>query len=191
MRPYVYILYQLARPFATVPPEALAALLLLVFTNPGVLAAVLFVLKFIIGIIVSGIIGWYLKALFEYYVWSELPPEHQRTLLAVRDRALPKKPDQYRPTNRDGVGCAPVGSRRKLYDRIVGGRSDTNIPFEQARNMLLRLGFEERVRGSHHIFTREGIEELIDIQEVGGECKPYQVKQMRAVLKKYNLRKEL
>jgi len=96
-----------------------------------------------------------------------------------------------RPTNCDSVGCTPVGSRRKLYDRIVSGRSDANIPFEQTRNMLLRLGFKERVRGSHHIFTREGIEELIDIQEVGGECKPYQVKQMRAVLKKYNLREEL
>ena len=84
-----------------------------------------------------------------------------------------------------------MGSRLRLYDRIVGGRSDANIPFEKTRNMLLRLGFKERVRGSHHIFTRQGIEELIDIQEVGGECKPYQVKQMRAVLKKYNLRKEL
>jgi hypothetical protein len=96
-----------------------------------------------------------------------------------------------RPSHCDGVGCALVGSRRKLYDRIVGGRSDANIPFEQTRSMLLHLGFKERVRGSHHIFNREGIEELIDIQKVGGECKPYQVKQMRAVLKKYNLRKEL
>ncbi len=57
----------------------------------------------------------------------------------------------------------------------------------------MRLGFEERTGGtSHHKFFREGIEELINVQEVeGGKCKPYQVKQMRAVLKKYNLGKEL
>jgi hypothetical protein len=41
------------------------------------------------------------------------------------------------------------------------------------------------------VFTREGIEEIINLQEVKGKCKPYQVKQMRAVLRKYNLRKEL
>ena len=84
-----------------------------------------------------------------------------------------------------------MGRRRKLYDRIVSGRSDANIPFEQTVNLLEYLGFDKRIRGSHHIFTREGIEELIDLQEVEGKVKPYQVKQVRAVLKKYNLRKEL
>jgi predicted RNA binding protein YcfA (HicA-like mRNA interferase family) len=85
-----------------------------------------------------------------------------------------------------------VGRRRKLYDRIVGGRSHTNIPFEQVRTLLLHLGFQERIRGSHHVFTREDIEELINLQETeGGKCVPYQVKQMRIVLKKYNLHKEL
>jgi hypothetical protein len=84
-----------------------------------------------------------------------------------------------------------MGRRRKLYDRIAGGQSDANIPFEQAANLFKFLGFEERIRGSHHIFVREDIEEVINLQEVGGECKPYQVRQMRIVLKKYNLREEL
>jgi hypothetical protein len=85
-----------------------------------------------------------------------------------------------------------MGRRRKLYDRIASGRSDTNIPFEQTRSLLLHLDFSERIRGSHHTFTKEGIRELIELQEVeGGKCKPYQVKQMRAVLRKYNLQKEL
>ena len=84
-----------------------------------------------------------------------------------------------------------MGKRRKLYDRIVSGQSDANIPFEQTVNMLKRLGFDLRISGDHHVFTRDGIRELIDLQNVGGECKPYQVKQMRAVLKKYNMRKEL
>ncbi len=76
-------------------------------------------------------------------------------------------------------------------DRILSGRSDTNIPFEQTRSMLLYLNFSERIRGSHHVFTREGIFELITIQGVEGKVKPYQVKQMREVLNKYNLREEL
>jgi predicted RNA binding protein YcfA (HicA-like mRNA interferase family) len=90
-----------------------------------------------------------------------------------------------------GVGCSVMGRRRKLYDRIVGGQSYANIPFEQTVNMLKSLGFQERISGSHHIFTRENIEEAINLQNVGGECKPYQVKQMRTVLRKYNLREEL
>ena len=83
-----------------------------------------------------------------------------------------------------------MGSRRKLYDRIVGGRSDTNISFSQARSMLLYLRFDERVSGSHRVFFKEGVEEIINLQDVGGKCKPYQVKQIRAVLKKYNLREK-
>ena len=84
-----------------------------------------------------------------------------------------------------------MGRRRKLYERIVSGHSDANIPFEQVVNLLKALGFDERIRGSHHIFTREGVEEVINLQNVGGQCKAYQVKQMRIVLKKYNLHEEL
>jgi hypothetical protein len=84
-----------------------------------------------------------------------------------------------------------MGRRRKLCDKIVSGKSDANIPFEQTVNMLKFLGFDERISGSPHIFTRGDIEEPINLQEVGSECKPYQVRQMRIVLKKYNLREEL
>jgi hypothetical protein len=84
-----------------------------------------------------------------------------------------------------------VGRRRKLYDKIVSGQSDANIPFEQTVNMLTHLDFAERISGSHHVFAREGIEELINLQEVEGKCKPYQVRQVRAVLEKYNMREEL
>jgi hypothetical protein len=84
-----------------------------------------------------------------------------------------------------------MGKRRKLYDKIVGGGSDANIPFKQTVNMLKHIGFDERVSGSHHVFVREGIDEIINLQEVKGKCKPYQVEQMRVVLEEYNLRKEL
>ena len=86
-----------------------------------------------------------------------------------------------------------MGRRQRSLERILSGRSDANIPFEQARTLLLHLGFEERTRGKHqHKFFREDVEELINLQEVeGGKCKPYQVRQMREVLLRYDLRQEL
>jgi predicted RNA binding protein YcfA (HicA-like mRNA interferase family) len=47
----------------------------------------------------------------------------------------------------------------KLRERILSGRSDANISFEDLRNFLIMLGFEERIKGSHHIFRKEGIAE--------------------------------
>ena len=77
-------------------------------------------------------------------------------------------------------------------ERILSGRSDANISFEQTRTLLRTLGFEERVRGSHHMFVRGDVQELINLQEIeGGKCKPYQVRQMRQVLLKYNAMRDL
>lgn len=53
--------------------------------------------------------------------------------------------------------------------------------------LLCRLGFEERVRGSHHIFTKEGVEEILNLQPKGAKAKPYQAKQVRNVILKYKL----
>jgi predicted RNA binding protein YcfA (HicA-like mRNA interferase family) len=49
------------------------------------------------------------------------------------------------------------------------------------------LGFEERVKGSHHIFRKEGIEDRINLQQDGSKAKPYQVKQVRAMIVRYKL----
>ncbi len=49
------------------------------------------------------------------------------------------------------------------------------------------LGFEERVRGSHHLFDKEGIVELVNLQSRGGHAKPYQVRQVRQLILKYKL----
>lgn len=67
------------------------------------------------------------------------------------------------------------------------GVSDANIPFAQMCHLLKKLGFEERIRGSHHIFTRDGVEEIINLQAKGSKAKPYQVKQARNLILKYNL----
>ena len=68
----------------------------------------------------------------------------------------------------------------KLLLQILRGTSDANIPFEGLIKLPQHLGFEERIKGSHHIFTKEGVEEILNLQPKGGKAKPYQVKQVRA-----------
>jgi hypothetical protein len=71
--------------------------------------------------------------------------------------------------------------------RILRGSSDAAIRFSDLRGLLLKLGFVERIKGSHHIFTREGIPEILNLQPKNSMSKPYQVKQVRKVLVQYRL----
>jgi len=80
-----------------------------------------------------------------------------------------------------------MGKYEKLLVRILRGASDTDIGLDDLRQLLLRLGFVERTRGSHHIFRREGIEEKINLQRDDSKAKAYQVRQVRAVILKYQL----
>ncbi|NJL29823.1 MAG: type II toxin-antitoxin system HicA family toxin [Thermoanaerobaculia bacterium] len=75
----------------------------------------------------------------------------------------------------------------KLIWRIVHGHADANLDFEDLRSLLLRLGFQERTRGSHHLFVKEGVEDQINLQRDGSKAKPYQVRQVRKVLVEHNL----
>ncbi len=77
--------------------------------------------------------------------------------------------------------------RSKILERILRGTSDANISFSEMCQLLRQLGFDERIRGSHHIFTREGIEEILNVQPKGTNAKPYQVRQVRNVILKYKL----
>jgi len=70
---------------------------------------------------------------------------------------------------------------------VLQGNADANIAFSDLRSLLRALGFEERIRGSHYIFTREGVEEILNIQPRGSKSKPYQVKQVRQVIVRYKL----
>jgi hypothetical protein len=80
-----------------------------------------------------------------------------------------------------------VGRDEKLLLRILHGMSDANIGFEELRTLLAALGFEERIRGSHHVFRREGVMELLNLQRDGSKAKSYQVRQVRALILKYRL----
>ncbi|OGW16744.1 MAG: toxin HicA [Nitrospinae bacterium RIFCSPLOWO2_12_FULL_45_22] len=69
--------------------------------------------------------------------------------------------------------------------------TDANIHFEDLCNLLKNLGFEERIRSSHHIFRKEGIVEKINLQKDKDKTKPYQVKQVRNVILRYKLGGEI
>jgi predicted RNA binding protein YcfA (HicA-like mRNA interferase family) len=75
----------------------------------------------------------------------------------------------------------------KFISQILSGTSDANIAFKDLFQLLIHLGFEERIKGSHHMFRKSGIEEKINLQKDGNKAKPYQVKQVRAVILRYKL----
>jgi len=80
-----------------------------------------------------------------------------------------------------------MGKSEKLLLKILRGTSDNNIPFEQLCQLLTNMGFVKRIHGSHHIFAKERIEEILNIQPKGSKAKTYQVKQVREVILKYKL----
>ena len=84
-----------------------------------------------------------------------------------------------------------MSKHAKLLERILLGNSDANIPFDGLCHLLQRLGFQMRVRGSHHIFAGEGVEEILNLQPRGANAKNYQVKQVRNIILKYKLSEEM
>lgn len=66
--------------------------------------------------------------------------------------------------------------RKKILDQVLRGTADANIPFQGVCSLLRALGFDERTKGSHHIFTRDGIPEILNLQPKGSKAKPYQVR---------------
>ena len=80
-----------------------------------------------------------------------------------------------------------MGKYEKLIQRILSGQQDRSVQFSEVILLLQALGFSLRIKGSHHIFYREGIEEIINIQPDGSKAKSYQVKQIRNLILKYRL----
>ncbi len=75
----------------------------------------------------------------------------------------------------------------KTLDKVLRGNADANIRFGDLCALLLHLGFAQRIRGDHHIFTRDRVAEILNLQPRGDKAKPYQVKQVRNVLTAYGL----
>ena len=75
----------------------------------------------------------------------------------------------------------------KTLNAVLRGTSDANISFVDLCRLLSQLGFSERIRGGHHIFTRDGVDEILNLQPKQAKAKRYQVKQVREVIVKYRL----
>jgi hypothetical protein len=80
-----------------------------------------------------------------------------------------------------------MGNLEKLRLQIVLGTSEADIPFEAMCSVLRWPGFNERISGSHRVFTRPGVDEILNLQARGAQAKAYQVKQVRRIILKYNL----
>ena len=78
-------------------------------------------------------------------------------------------------------------SVEKTIEKLLRGESEADIRFEEIAHLLQARGFRMRISGSHHIFTRPGVLERINLQREGSKAKPYQVRQVRKVLAHYKL----
>ena len=80
-----------------------------------------------------------------------------------------------------------MGKSDRLLDKILRGTSDATIDFDEMCGLLLQLGFMQRICSSHHLFTKLGTVEKINLQRDDGKAKPYQVRQVRNVIIQYQL----
>jgi predicted RNA binding protein YcfA (HicA-like mRNA interferase family) len=80
-----------------------------------------------------------------------------------------------------------MGKYDRLFANILSGRNDQSIRFSELTHLLVAMGFDKRTNGSHHIFYRQDIEEIINLQPKGSQAKAYQVRQVRKIIVDYRL----
>ena len=83
-----------------------------------------------------------------------------------------------------------MSKHNKLLLTLLKGTSDNNIAFQDLQTLLKHFGFDERIKGSHHIFRRADVLEMINLQRDGNKAKAYQVRQIRKIIIKYRLHDE-
>jgi len=81
--------------------------------------------------------------------------------------------------------------RKRVLLQVLSGTADANIRFEDLRSLLGALGFAERIKGDHHIYSKAGVAEILNLQPRGSLAKAYQVKQVRAAIVRYKLAEEV
>ena len=82
-----------------------------------------------------------------------------------------------------------MSKKRKLLEKLLSG--SRNVRFDELVKLAESFGFEHnRISGSHHIFTHPQIPELLNLQDIKGKAKPYQVRQFLILVERYNLRME-
>ena len=80
-----------------------------------------------------------------------------------------------------------VARWEKVLDVVLRATSDTNVEFLDLCALMTGVGFQERVRGDHHIFSKTGVQEIVNLQPKGSKAKPYQVRQVRNLITRYRL----
>ena len=83
-----------------------------------------------------------------------------------------------------------MGQYDKILSKILSGLSDKDISFLELCNALKHLGFKERIKSSHHIFYKDGIKEILNLQSKNSNAKAYQVKQVRNIIVQYKIKGE-
>ena len=80
--------------------------------------------------------------------------------------------------------------RRKLLARLAAGAM-RNVAFDDFVGLVEAFGFSQvRQSGSHHIYSRPGVPQLVNLQDVNGEAKPYQIRQFLRLVERHNLTME-
>ncbi len=76
--------------------------------------------------------------------------------------------------------------KRKILQKLLN--NPQNVRFEEVVIVVEAFGFKfSRISGSHHIFTHPDIKEIVNLQNVGGQAKSYQVKQFLKLIERYDL----
>jgi hypothetical protein len=82
-----------------------------------------------------------------------------------------------------------VSKHDNTFSRVLSGTANANIDFGDLCMLMNKLGFRERVNSSHRIYSKEGIDEIINLQPGrDGKAKPYQVRQVRQMIQRYELK---
>ena len=78
-------------------------------------------------------------------------------------------------------------NRKKLLARLSRGQL-RNVAFSDIVNLARGFGFKAvRIRGSHHVFQHHTVAEMLNLQEVNNEAKPYQIRQLLRIVERHNL----
>lgn len=130
MRAYAHILYPLARFIAGVPPETLGAAILFALGHSWLVAVfcsvVLFILKYLVGLLIGGFVAWYLGKMFVIHIWPRCPLVLQQLIQRIEDRIL------FRPLDKDrGSAHESKASCSRNSKRYPTG--DTTVLFTQVR----------------------------------------------------------
>ena len=79
---------------------------------------------------------------------------------------------------------------RRLLARLARG-DVANVSYSDLTRLVEAFGFElRRTSGSHHVYAHPEVRELLNLQDVRGEAKPYQIRQFLRLVERYALRME-